>query len=483
MIRWRVVLGNLGRIISIIGVAMLSCLLWSVPNNESVTIPILAAAIITVICGYILSRGFNSHENISFKEGYLLVSLGWILVSAFGSLPYMLSGYLPSFADAFFETVSGFTTTGASVVADVESWPKGLMFWRCLTQWLGGMGIIALFIAIIAGIGTRANQLFKAEVPGPISDKISPRIRETARKLWVSYLLISVICALVLLALGMDLFDSLCHTFTTMATGGFSTKNSSIAFFTNPWIHWAITLFMFIAGTNFTLHFLAFKQRKPSIYWRDPEFRLYVGIIIVATLLVAISLNASGTLTDGEERFRAAAFQVVSVLTTTGFATADFNLWPSLAAGTLFLMMFVGGCAGSTGGNIKPGRYLILGHRTLIELKKMVHPKAVLSQRFAGRFVNDDLLINVLQFFFLYIMLLAVGTICMNAAGLDIVSAVTAAATCLGNIGPGFGLVGPAQNFGFVSDFGKVVLSVLMLVGRLEIYPILILLLPDYWRN
>ncbi len=483
MIRWKTVLGNLGRIILIIGVSMLSCLFWSIPYNESVTVPILEAAGISIICGYLLTRGFKSREPISYKEGYLLVSLGWLLASAFGSLPFLLSGYLPSFADAFFETVSGFTTTGASVVADVEAWPKGLMFWRCLTQWLGGMGIIALFIAIIAGLGTRANQLFKAEVPGPVSEKISPRIRETARKLWLSYLLISILCALVLLVLGMDLFDSLCHTFATMATGGFSTKNTSIGFYSNPWIHWAVTLFMFVAGTNFTLHFLAFKQRRLSVYWRDPEFKLYCAIVLTATLLVTVSLSTSGILGGGEERIRAAAFQVVSILTTTGFATADFNIWPSLAAGTLFLMMFVGGCAGSTGGNIKPGRYLIIGYRTIIELKKMVHLRAVLPLRFAGRFVNDDLLINVLQFFFLYMMFMALGTICMNAAGLDIVSALTATAACLGNIGPGFGLVGPTQNFGFISDFGKYVLSMLMLAGRLEIYPLLILLLPEYWRD
>jgi trk system potassium uptake protein TrkH len=462
---------------------MFSCLLWSIAYREGVTVAIVEAASITVITGIVLSRGFKSYDHISYKEGYLLVSLGWVVASVFGSLPFMMSGYLPSFADAFFETVSGFTTTGASVVADVESWPKSLMFWRCLTQWLGGMGIIALFIAIIAGIGNRANQLFKAEVPGPISDKISPRIRENARKLWLSYVLISVACAAVLLALGMNLFDSLCHTFATMATGGFSTKNNSIAYYANPLIHWAITFFMFIAGTNFTLHFLAFKQRKPLLYMRDPEFRLYLCITVIATLLVVFSLGVAGTLTGWEERSRAAAFQVVSILTTTGFATADYNIWPSLAGGVLFLMMFVGGCAGSTGGNIKPGRYLIIGYRILIELKKMVHPKAVLPLRFAGKHISDDLLSNVLQFFFLYIMFLALGTISMNAVGMDIFSALTAAAACIGNIGPGFGLVGPTQNFGFVSDLGKYVLSILMLVGRLEIYPILVLLLPEYWKD
>lgn len=462
---------------------MLSCLLWSFAYQEKAGIAILEAALITIISGILLSRGFGSHDSLNIKEGYLLVSLGWVLASAFGSLPFLISGYLPCFADAWFETVSGFTTTGASVVSDVESWPKGLLFWRCLTQWLGGMGIIALFIAIIAGIGTRANQLFKAEVPGPIADKISPRIRENAKKLWITYVLLSIVCTLVLFVLGMNLFDALCHTFATMATGGFSTKNTSIAYYANPLIHWAIIMFMFIAGTNFTLHFLAYKQRKPRIYWRDAEFRLYLGIIVAATALIVVSLSLAGTMVGWEERIRAAAFQVVSLVTTTGFATADYDIWPSLAAGVLFMMMFVGGSAGSTGGNIKPGRYLIIAHRTLIELKKMIHPKAIMPLRFTGKFVSEGLVTNVLQFFFLYIMFLALGTIFMNAAGLDLVSGITAAASCLGNIGPGFGLVGPTRNFAFISDTGKYVLSILMLVGRLEIYPILILLLPEYWKD
>ncbi|PKM77022.1 MAG: potassium transporter [Firmicutes bacterium HGW-Firmicutes-15] len=483
MIRPAVILGNMGRILLIIGVAMLSCLAWSIAYHENVTSSIALAAFLTIFTGLILVYVCPKKESINFKEGFLLVSLGWIVASTFGSLPFLLSGYLPSFADAWFETVSGFTTTGASVVQDVEVWPRGLLFWRSLTQWLGGMGIIALFLAIIAGMGARANQLFKAEVPGPISDKISPRIRETARKLWITYVIISLTCVITLCALGMDIFDALCHTFTTMATGGFSTKNASIGFYASPLIQWTLTLFMFIAGANFTLHFLAFKKRNPLAYLRDPEFKLYTGIVLLACFFVALSLNSQGIGTGWEETIRLASFQVLSIVTTTGFATADFNIWPNLAVGVLFMMMFVGGCAGSTGGSIKPGRYLIISLSTVNELKKMVHPKAVLPLRFGNRFLKESLLINVLQFFFLYMGFLALGTIVLAALGLDMWSSLTAAAACLGNIGPGFSRVGPTQNFAFIPDSGKYILSILMLVGRLEIYPILVLFLPEFWKE
>jgi len=483
LIRPAVIFGNIGRILLIIGLAMLTCLAWSIAYHEDVSSSIALSASITIITGLTLKYVYPHQENIRFKEGFLLVSLGWVVASAFGALPFLLSGYLPSFADAFFETVSGFTTTGASVVKDVEVWPRGLLFWRSLTQWLGGMGIIALFVAVIAGMGAGANQLFKAEVPGPISDKISPRIRETARKLWIIYVIISLACVLILWVLGMDIFDALCHTFATMATGGFSTKNASIGFYASPLIQWTITLFMFIAGASFTLHFLAFKKRSPLAYLRDPEFKLYTGVILLACFLVTLSINWQGIGTGWEEKIRLASFQVLSIVTTTGFATADFDKWPALAIGLLFSMMFVGGCAGSTGGSIKPGRYLIISLGTVNELKKMVHPKAVLPLRFGKRLLKESVLINVLQFFFLYMLFLALGTLFLSALSIDVWSSLTAAATCLGNIGPGFSKVGPTQNFAFIPDSGKYILSILMLVGRLEIYPILVLFLPDFWKE
>lgn len=481
--RWQLVVFNLGRLILIVGLAMLTCLPWSLIDHEAITWELFEAAGLTVIIGLLLTRFFKTRDTINIKEVYLIVTLGWVVASVFGALPYMITGYLSSPADALFETVSGFTTTGSSVVTDVESWPRSLLFWRSLTQWLGGMGIIVLLVAVISNLGVRANQMFKAESPGPISDKISPRIRESARKLWLTYVLLSLACAVLLCIFGMDAFDSLCHTFATLATGGFSTKNTSIAYYTSPGIQWTLTIFMFLSGASFTLHFLAFKLRKPLLHWKDPEFRFYTIVTVVASILVVLSQSAAGTAMGWEEKIRAAFFQVVSIMTTTGFATVDYNYWPTLASGVLFLMMFVGGCSGSTAGSIKPGRYLIIGKRTVIELKKMLHPRAMLTLRYQGRVIDDDLSANVLQFFFLYFIFLAIGTITMTALGLDILSGLTAAATCLGNIGPGFNLVGPMENFAFIPDLGKYVLSLLMLIGRLEIFPILVLLLPAFWKE
>ncbi|MFA7148981.1 MAG: TrkH family potassium uptake protein [Syntrophomonadaceae bacterium] len=484
MIRPAVIISHLGLLILIIGIAMLSCLPWSIVYKEDVIISISLAATVTIISGLLLKYLFSTGESINIKESFALVSLGWILASVFGSLPFIFSGYLPNFADAFFETVSGFTTTGASVVKDVEVWPRGLMFWRCLTQWLGGMGIIALFIAIIAGMGARGNQLFKAEVPGgSITDKISPRIRETAQKLWLTYIIISIACLLLLLVFGMNLFDALCHTFATMATGGFSTKNASVGFYSSPYIQWTITIFMFIAATNFSLHYLAYKGRRAAVYFKNPEFRFYTGIALTATAIAALGLHLAGGLGGWEEKIRLASFQVVSIMSTTGYATANYDLWPTMSTGVLFLMMFVGGCIGSTGGNIKPGRYLIIMQKAVMEFKKMVHPKAVLTMRYGGRVLNEDVVSNVVQFFCLYIMLVALGVLVLTMLGIDIVSSLTATASCLGNIGPGFAAVGPTQNYSFIPDAGKYLLSAFMLIGRLEIFPMLVLLLPAYWKQ
>ncbi|OPX88459.1 MAG: Trk system potassium uptake protein TrkG [Pelotomaculum sp. PtaB.Bin104] len=483
MIRAAVILGNLGRILLIVGIAMLICLAWSLAYHESVAISILQAAALTILCGLLLSRLSAQNAPMNFKEGFALVSLGWVLVSVFGTLPYLLSGYVASFADAFFETVSGFTTTGASVISDVEGLPRGLLFWRSLTQWLGGMGIIVLLVAMIARMGARAKQLFKAEVPGPVSENISPRIHDNARKLWITYLVVSALCTISLVACGMDFFDALCNTFTTVATGGFSTKNTGIGFYESPPIEWALTFFMFISGVNFALHFFTFKKRSLLVYWKNAEFKLYAGIVTIVSLLVFLCLYSPSQSSHWGDNLRAAFFQIVSIVTTTGFTTEDYNFWPHLGTALILLMMFVGGCSGSTGGGIKPGRYLIILLRAVIELKKMIHPKAVLPLRYGGRLINDDLLFNVLQFFFLYIIFIAIGMLYLTALGLDIVSSLSATATCLGNIGPGIGLVGPMQNFFFIPDSGKYVLSILMLVGRLEIYPLLVLFLPSFWRE
>lgn len=479
MVRKEVILNYVGKILIIIGIAMLTSVIWAIYFGENVLESILLSAFITISSGVLLSYVYRHNSEINYREGFAIVSLGWLSASLFGSLPFVFSGYFPTFADAFFETVSGFTTTGSSILTDIEALPYSLLFWRSLTQWLGGMGIMALFVAIIVTMGARANQIFRAEVPGPISEKISPRIRETAKLLWITYLVISLILFILLMAFGMNIFDALCHTFTTMATGGFSTKNQSIAFY-NANIQWIITIFMFLAGANFSLYYFAYQNRTLKSIWQNSEFRLYTSIVLVASFFIVIALN---TVSGYEERVRTSLFQVVSILTTTGFATADYEKWNPLGQTVIFLLMFIGGCAGSTAGNIKVGRYMIILKRAKIELEQMLHPKALISLRFGDKILSHNLIINVLQYFFLYIVLILIGTLFLGAMGVDILTSFTACISCMGNIGPGFGMVGPTENFSDIPYLGKYVLSILMLLGRLEIYPALILFMPRYWKE
>lgn len=484
MVRPGIVLTYLGRITILIGIAMLTCIPWSLFYQESDAAVIALAAIITIASGLFFSFFYgHREEGINYKEGFCVVTLGWVFASLFGSLPYLFTGSLVSVPDAIFETVSGFTTTGATVITDVEALSHGILFWRSLTHWLGGMGIIALFVAIMAGLGARANQLFRAEVPGPVADKVSPRIRENARFLWLTYMILSLGLFVLLACFGMGIFDAMCHTFSTMATGGFSTKNSSIAYYSSPAIQWTIILFMFLSGASFALHYRAYQKRSLRLYGRNSEFVFYSFITLVFAAIIFLSLGSPANLSQFEAHLRSSLFQVVSIITTTGYVTENYDYWPALAQGILFMAMFIGGCAGSTGGNIKPGRYLILFYRAFIELRQMVHPRAVQPVKLSGRALDDALVINVLQFFFLYIFILAVGTICLTVEDLDVFSSLTGTAACLGNIGPGFGALGPTENFALLSAVNKVILSMIMLIGRLEIYPVLLMFIPAFWRE
>ncbi|HNX28691.1 MAG TPA: TrkH family potassium uptake protein [Syntrophomonadaceae bacterium] len=479
MVRTSVVLKNLGKIISIIGLAIFSAAVISLCFGEAIFERMMLASLITMGTGTVIILIFKNDLTINYREGFAVVTLGWLAASLFGTLPYLLSGYVPSFADALFETVSGFTTTGASIFADVEGLPRSLLYWRSLTQWLGGMGIMALFIAIIANIGARANQIFRAEVPGPVSDKISPRIRETAKILWITYLIMSAVLVVLLYVFGMDWFNSVCHTFTTMSTGGFSTRNSSLANF-NPLIQWTIIIFMFLAGANFALHYLAFRKRSLKGYLLNSEFRLYSLLVIIAS---AIVFTGIGQYPGIEERIRQSAFQVVSIITTTGFVTADYNIWSPVSQVIILALMLVGGCAGSTAGNIKVSRYIILIEQAKAEIKQMVHPKSIWPVRYGNKPLNEALVINVLQFFFLYLMIVVTGVVVLSVFGLDLISSISASLSCMGNIGPGFNLVGPVQNYGHLPDISKYVLSGLMFIGRLEIYPVLVLFSPLFWKE
>lgn len=479
MVRPKVILNYIGKIIIIIGIAMLTSVFWAFYYGENIVWKLIIVSLFTVLTGLLLSSIFKHNQSLNYREGMAIVSLGWIIASLFGSLPYVISGHVFSYADAVFETVSGFSTTGATIFTDVEVLPKSILFWRSLTQWLGGMGIMVLFVAIIVGMGARANQIFRTEIPDLIPNKISPRVRETARFLWITYVVISAILFFLLWIFGMNVFDALCHTFSTIATGGFSTKNDSIGFY-SPLIQWIIIIFMFIGGTSFTLHYFAFTNRSLVAYIKNREFRFYTFIVFIATVLSVIGLAAFYGL---GENLRTSLFQVISIITTTGYVTNDYEVWPTLNIGVLFLLMFIGGCAGSTSGNIKVGRHLIMLQRGQIELRQMIHPKALISLRYGDKVLTEDIIINVLQFFFLYMIIILIGTLFMGALGLDLLTSFSSVVSCLGNVGPGFGSIGPTNNYAFIPDIGKYVLSIIMLLGRLEIYPMLILFLPDYWRD
>jgi len=477
--RLRVVLGYLGKLAIILGISMATSIGWAWYYGED-PVPHLISAVIACTVGAALLVIFRSRQSLNPKEGFALVALGWILASLLGTLPYFLSHTFTTFADAFFETVSGFTTTGASVLTDVEALPYSVLWWRSLTHWLGGMGIMMLFVAVIADIGGRANQIFHAELPGPLNDKLSPKVGESARILWRTYMVLSLLCVIMLVLGGMPVFDSLCHTFGALATGGFSIKNASIGYY-NSYSQWVITLFTFLAGANFALHYIAWEKKSLMGYVRNREFRLYTFIVLAASLLILINLHP--VTAWSEEVTRQAVFQVVTIITTTGYATADFNQWPDASRLILLTLMLIGGCAGSTSGAIKVGRIQIMLKQSGIELERMVHPQAVVPLRIGSDVIDKRLLINVLQFFFLYVVIITMGSIFLSFYDLDMITSLSAVISCLGNVGPGFNLVGPMSNYSMMPYLVKIFLSVLMLFGRLELFVLLLLLSPGFWRR
>jgi len=427
-----------------------------------------------------LSNRRLDQNSIGKREGYIIVSFSWIIISAFGAIPFILSGVTDNYTDAFFETMSGFTTTGASIFNDIESLPMGLLFWRSLTHWIGGMGIIVLSLAVLPVLGIGGMQLFVAEVPGITPDKLHPRITQTAQRLWGIYVLLTFVLTLLLMLGGMSLFDALCHSFGTMATGGFSTKNNSVAGF-SPYIQYTIIVFMFLAGTNFTLHYFSLNGKFRKV-WQNEEFRNYFFVVIIATIIIAAALINTQNV-PFEKSFRDALFQVVSIVTTTGFITSDYLKWPIFAWFIIFLLMFTGGCAGSTGGGIKMVRILLLFKNSLLELKRLIHPQAIIPVRLNAKSVPQNIIFNVLAFFLIYIIIFVFGSLAMSFLGLEFESAVGATAACLGNIGPGLGEVGPVVNFATVPDSGKWLLSMLMLLGRLELFTVLILFSSAFWKE
>jgi len=480
-VKYNIVLNTLGSLLFYLGLSMIFPLIYAIYYQEQVINAFILSIIITTLSGFLLRKFSSSEEPIGPKEGFAISTLGWIFAAGFGTLPFIFAGTFPSFIDAYFEAMSGFTTTGATVLVPIEGNPYAILFWRDFIQWLGGMGIIVLVVAILPALGAGGMQLFKSEVPGPEPDRLKPRIKETAKLLWGVYIIISALQVACLYFTGMSLFDALTNMFGTMPTGGFTPRNLSIGAYNNPIFETIIIIFMFIAGANFTLHYKALHGNVKSLI-KDREFLFYSGVILFSILAITTQLrlyiyNSIFT------ALRYASFQVVSIATTTGFVTADYDTWPAFSKSILLILMFVGGCAGSTGGAIKNIRVLLLLKQAYREIHKLIHPKAVTPIRLGDKTVSEEVMRNITGFFFLYIFIFVISSFIMSILGLDIVSAMASVAATLGNVGPGLGLVGPAQNYAFIPPLGKIILILCMLLGRLEIYTVLIMVVPEFWKK
>ncbi|MGF7184552.1 trk system potassium uptake protein TrkH [Desulfitispora alkaliphila] len=477
---YKLMLNLIGKLQVVIGVSMLFPLIWALYRGEEQVWSFAISAGITFTLGVLLILLFKQRGEIHYKEGFVLVAAIWIVAALSCSLPFYFAGTFETYADAFFESMSGVTTTGASVMTDIEGNPESILLWRATTHWLGGMGIVVLFVGLLAQLGIGAMKMFKAEVPGPTKEKIRPRLKETARVMLSIYIGLTGIQLIIMFMLGLNFLDAVCQSFSTIATGGFSNRNESVGAF-DPIVQWAITLFMFLGGTSFVLYYRALKGKSLNTFWKNEEFRLYGGIIATVSLLTF--LNVRDQYASIEEALRHATFQVVSITTTTGFATADYDAWPIMVKVMIMGLMFMGGCVGSTSGGLKMGRHLIMLKHTMLELRRTIHPRAIISLKINKRVINPEIILSVLQFFFLYMVIFLIASIYMASLGFDLTTSFTSAAASIGNVGPGFGLVGPAENFAFMPSGAKYVHSLLMLLGRLELYTILVLLSPKVWKS
>jgi trk system potassium uptake protein TrkH len=471
----------LGAMLLFLAAALLVPIPFSIYFSDGAAGAFLLSASITLIAGLALFASCKSRKDLSVREGFAIVTFGWTFYALFGALPFLFSGAIPSPLDAVFETMSGFTTTGSTILTDIEILPESVLLWRALTHWLGGMGIIVLSLAILPMLGVGGMQLFKAEVPGPTADRLKPRIQDTAKLLWGVYVLLTAAETVLLMFGGMNFYEALCHSFATLATGGFSTRNASVGAFNSPYIEWVIILFMLLAGVNFSLHYHALRGRVRG-YFRNEEFRTYLAVTAGATILIVL-LNQGHVYDSFLDNLRYSAFQASSILTTTGFGTADFEIWPVLAQYLLVLLMFTGGCAGSTGGGMKVARILLLFKHAQVQLYRLIHPRAVRLVKLGDIPVDREVMQAILGFFALFMGIFVVASCLLAASGMDLVSSGAAVIATLSNIGPGLGSVGPADNFAQVPAFGKTVLIACMLMGRLELFTVLVLFFPSFWRK
>lgn len=435
-----------------------------------------------VLCVFFLLFGRKKPENgrIYGKDGLVIVAAAWILWSVFGALPFYLSREIPSYVDALFETVSGFTTTGSTILTDIEALSYGMNFWRCLTHWIGGMGVL-VFVMVVTSLDDKSSMhLMRAEVPGPEADKLVPKARETAKLLYAMYLALTVAEIIFLLAGGMNLYDSIIHSFSTAGTGGFANHNSSVAYYDSAYIDGVITVFMILFGINFNMYFLLLIKDVKSV-WKNEEVRAYLGIIVAATLV--ITCNVLSIYKEPLKAFRYSIFQVASIITTTGFATADFNLWPELSKCILLLIMVIGACAGSTGGGVKVSRFLILWKSILKQVKGMLHPKSVNVVKVNGKKISNETLQGVYAYFSAYVFVFGISVLLVALDNFDFATTISGVLTTLSNVGPGISRVGPIENFQSFSVLSKIVFSMDMLIGRLEIFPFLMICSPSFWRK
>jgi len=474
----------LGWILVFLAGGMLLPALVSLVYRDGDTLPLLWSVLGTAAAGALVARSSRrkGKGELSIKEGFAVVTLGWCLMSLFGALPFLLSGCFPGSVDALFESVSGFTTTGASILASPQDLPHGIAFWRCFMQWIGGLGIVLFGLAFLPILGVGGMHLFKAETPGPLSEKITPRIKDTAKILWLTYVVLTGLEAALLWLGGMPLFDACAHSFTTMATGGFSTYNASLGHWDSSYLHLVVTLFMFLAGINFALYFRALTRGGPKEIFQDPEWRIYAGIAGGAALVFFLLLVL---LQDrpGAQSLVDSLFQTASILTTTGFATADFDLWHPLARVGLLMLMVVGGMAGSTGGGMKVVRVKVILSHARQSLRKMIHPRAVTVVRMGERGVPPELVQNITGFLVLFAGLLVIGILALSLGGENLEVALSASLASLSNIGPGLGAVGPAGNYAALHPACKLLLAGLMLLGRLEIYTVLVVFSRHFWKK
>ena len=486
----KTILNILAAMLGLTGVTMLLPALIAWGYNEPDLVGHLKSSAICVLIGLPVWFFTRKNRSLNNKDGFAIVTLAWLLVALAGAQPFYLTGAIPNFTDAWFESMSGVTSTGATIIGNIEtlpnlvngieSLPHGVLFWRSFIQWIGGMGIIVFTIAILPLLGVGGVQLFKAEVPGPVADKIRPRINQTAKILWMVYVGFTILQMLLLGLAGMPWFDSVCHAFTTMPTGGFSTQNASIAAYSNPLIHYIIIFFMFVAGVNFTLHFRAITGNY-KVHLKDYEFRVYLSIICIATLLIFFNISSANS-DWSHNSFLISLFESLAMLTGTGYANADYELWPFFSQHILLIIMFFGAMGGSTSGGMKITRIILLIKYAATETRRMLHARAIIPIRIGDRFISDEVVRNTLGFSLIYLSIFVLTSFVLTAFNLDLLSAIGASASAIGNVGPAFGAFGPTDNYALLHPIGKWMLTICMLLGRLEIFTIMVLFSRTFWK-